>query len=1142
MNSPASSRPRILVVIPRLAVGGTERHLLSVMPRLAAKGYAITIFTTQGEGPLDSAFLDLGVEIVHAPVKSDSWFKPWSWLKATNLLYALLRRQKPDIVHFFLPEAYIIGGLSALLAGTRQCVMSRRSLNNYQRQHKYAAHVEGLLHRRMTAVLANSMAVYRDLEQEGVPESRLSIISNGVDVEAFAPADKLAARKSLNIPEGALVFVCVANLISYKGHTDLIEALGNISKRLPRDWQLLLIGRDEGIGSELRQHAANAGIAEHIRWVGEQTDVRPHLHAADIGVLASHEEGSPNSVLETMATALPMVATAVGGSAEAIVDGITGHLVPPRDPQALGDTLLTLAEDPQTRQQQSTAARGHVLARFQLDDCIAQYDKFYAGLIQREIRSKQGAAAQTRQASQPFLGHRARILLQIAFSLALLVVALYFVLGRVESGSLYASFDKLPVSAFLFAGVALTMGALLASTRIKLIARDFGFHLSWAEAGAALGLGQLGGAAFFQVAGQLIARGGYLSRRGLPLGATVIMVGYEKFLALGVSLVLAAVGAWHLFGRLALDIEQGGDELLKLAAGLILATLAGAWFGWHKALPTRIVGLISASAIRRVSRNAVLSLIIQLATMLAYLVIVRALAADIPLPDLASAIAVVMLTASLPISFAGWGVRELSAVLALSAIGVPPAAALLTAIIIGVGSLLVVMPLIALALNTRPRDTRPPLTKPGIGIDYTRTVSMVISLAVATAVFFHLLIPTEAGGLNVNLADPLAVLGGALFVIFCATRRNGWPAWRLPGFNLHLIAATAVMTAALLIGAERFGWTDWALTNKFLGWFILLGYGATGALIVAVAGKDGRRLLFWTFAAAGMAIASLEIFLIIVDGAGFTLSKEVLWYDATGFARNRNSFAFQILMVLATTLAMAPRRSVIIVVSAISIACLWYAGSRAGWLAAMALFGVAWYIRTSDLKTMAAAIAGSVLLIVAVAFGTGLIALGYETLAGQLEGGVGESFKRSADLANQLTRIIYNETTTAHRLKSLTGGLALFRDYPLFGAGLGAYVANELRTTGEPLVIHATAIWLLAETGLVGLLVFLAPVARIFRSELIQATRDESGKLLILIIVVFATMTIGHEMLYQRTFWLLLGAALAVPFENRSRPPLSAQQ
>ena len=132
---------------------------------------------------------------------------------------------------------------------------------------------------------------------------------------------------------------------------------------------------------------------------------------------------------------------------------------------------------------------------------------------------------------------------------------------------------------------------------------------------------------------------------------------------------------------------------------------------------------------------------------------------------------------------------------------------------------------------------------------------LAVPILAATAVFFQLYIPVGKGELNVNLADPLAILGGSLFLIAAISSRC-WPAWRLSWFNTHILAITAVLTLALLHGALVFGWTSWALTNRFVGWFILLGYAGAGALIVHRGGREGLLILLRTFAVVACSIVA----------------------------------------------------------------------------------------------------------------------------------------------------------------------------------------------------------------------------------------------------------------------------------------------
>jgi glycosyltransferase involved in cell wall biosynthesis len=257
-------------------------------------------------------------------------------------------------------------------------VMSRRSLNCYQENHKVLAWIERRLHRKMTAVLGNSRQVVRELlEVEDCPPDRVGLIYNGIDVPAFD-----AARTGEG--DRPLVLITVANLIPYKGHGDLLEALAGIAGDLPSGWKLLCVGRDDGIGGRLTGQARSLGLESNIEFLGERHDVAALLAGADIGILCSHQEGFANSILEGMAAGLPMIVTDVGGNAEAVVHGTTGLVVPPRNPWAFGDAILKLALDADLRRSMGRAGRERVERYFGTDRCVMNYARFYAGLQKGE--------------------------------------------------------------------------------------------------------------------------------------------------------------------------------------------------------------------------------------------------------------------------------------------------------------------------------------------------------------------------------------------------------------------------------------------------------------------------------------------------------------------------------------------------------------------------------------------------------------------------------------------------------------------------------------------------------------------------------------------------------------------------------------
>jgi len=383
----AKLKRTVLFVIGDLDVGGAERHLAQILPELAKQGFQPMVYALTHKGRLAPRLEAAGVEVVTAPF-SDLLrrlpfpLRPLVLLPMTMLrLWSLMLFRGPRVVHFFLPAAYLLGGICSLFAPSAVRVMSRRSLNNYQQKHPYLAPLERWLHRRMDAVLGNSAAVLGQLREEGVPAARLGLIYNGIRLsEGIGRAE---ARRRLGIGNETLVFVIVANLIPYKGHMDLVDALGEIRERLPEDWVLLCAGRDTGIGRDLDVRAQNLGIGARVRWMGERSDVLEIFSAADVGILCSHQEGFSNSLLEGMASGTPMVVTDVGGNREAVVDGESGFVVPPRQPEALSRALLRLADDATLRQQFGGAAHRRVSKEFSLAVCVHRYAMLYEALMDR---------------------------------------------------------------------------------------------------------------------------------------------------------------------------------------------------------------------------------------------------------------------------------------------------------------------------------------------------------------------------------------------------------------------------------------------------------------------------------------------------------------------------------------------------------------------------------------------------------------------------------------------------------------------------------------------------------------------------------------------------------------------------------------
>jgi glycosyltransferase involved in cell wall biosynthesis len=377
----------ILFITSSLDVGGTERHLASISGILRARGWDVAVYCTGGEGAFAEVLRRDGISVMVPPRPGQSRLGALFGgralrlpLAAFHLLRVLLKGQFA-IVHFFLPEAYIVGAPVAFLARARVLVMSRRSLNNYQENFPLGGFVERRLHSLMAAVLANSRSVAKQLGGEGVAAHRIGLIYNGVGETGRTGASRAQVRAMLGLDDTLLVLVIVANLIPYKGHLDLIEALGRIAGKMPANWRLLVVGRDEGVGAVIQSRADALGIAGHVSLLGRRSDIAELLCASDIGLLSSHQEGFSNAIIESMQAGLPMIVTDVGGNAEAVIDGETGLVVAPRNPEALADAILRLAGDAEERRRYGEAGRRRVEVHFSLEVCVAAYEALYRGLL-----------------------------------------------------------------------------------------------------------------------------------------------------------------------------------------------------------------------------------------------------------------------------------------------------------------------------------------------------------------------------------------------------------------------------------------------------------------------------------------------------------------------------------------------------------------------------------------------------------------------------------------------------------------------------------------------------------------------------------------------------------------------------------------
>ncbi len=268
-------------------------------------------------------------------------------LKTIHLLRTYILQNGIQAVMTFHFLADLLGTSVALGLPGLTVISSRRDMGMtrsfLQRQ------VGRLAGFRIDRYVAVSKAVkIATMRQEGVAENKILVVHNGADLEGLLNRkwDADRERRLLGIAGEETVIGCVANFNPVKGHHTLIEAFARLQNRLPDHSVRLLLAGDGPARATIEKDIESWGLSAKVISVGYSSDPSREYRIADIMVSASDTEGFSNTIVEAMAFAKPIVATAVGGTPEAIEDGVSGLLIAPRDPARLAKALERLIVDP----------------------------------------------------------------------------------------------------------------------------------------------------------------------------------------------------------------------------------------------------------------------------------------------------------------------------------------------------------------------------------------------------------------------------------------------------------------------------------------------------------------------------------------------------------------------------------------------------------------------------------------------------------------------------------------------------------------------------------------------------------------------------------------------------------------------------
>ena len=385
----------IFYIIGDLNLGGTEKHLLNILPEIQKKGIKIYLYTFKEKGTLYKEFVNKGIEVRTVifsnliKILPNLFKKPLGLIINVIQIFLLLNFYKPKILHMYLPEAYIIGSVASILNKNLYKIMSRRSKNYYFETNKAYKKIECFFHKKTNLLLGNSNSVCLDLYEECSNNNKIKLIYNGIKIPSTnkfnVSVDKVASIKNkYKINKKAIIVTLVANLIPYKNHIFLINSTKELIKKLNNNVQFLFIGEDRGIKNNLINLINKNNLQKSFLFFENFKETSDFYLISDINLLCSLHEGFSNAILESMSFGLPVIASNVGGNSEAVFHNQNGFLFDLNDANSFKNYLKILIQDQEIRYNFGKKSLNIVKENFDIDYCVANYHKAYNIALNKE--------------------------------------------------------------------------------------------------------------------------------------------------------------------------------------------------------------------------------------------------------------------------------------------------------------------------------------------------------------------------------------------------------------------------------------------------------------------------------------------------------------------------------------------------------------------------------------------------------------------------------------------------------------------------------------------------------------------------------------------------------------------------------------
>lgn len=372
-----TTRPVVVRVITWLPVGGIERRIVTVAPRLRDRGWEVRVVCLREEGPLAEQLRQHGI-----PVKVIRFRSRLSPIGLFQLRRYLIEHDA-KVLHSHMYRANVPATIAGRLAGTPAIFAQIHNVASWDTPRQQR--LDRALARWRTGTICVSHAVQGDVQSAlQLTDEQTPLLYNGIDMDAFHPdqAARQTTRAILEIEPARLVILAPARLHPQKNPLGVLEAFREVLKELPQPGPLLLFAGGGKLEQELREKSADLRANVHL--LGERDDMAALYNASDVVVLSSFKEGFSNAIIEAMAAGKPVIASDVGGNAEAVQHGVSGWIHDAGDTEGLRRQLLEVCR----LGQMGLAAMSHTCretaSQFSIDNLVEATHRLYCKALGRE--------------------------------------------------------------------------------------------------------------------------------------------------------------------------------------------------------------------------------------------------------------------------------------------------------------------------------------------------------------------------------------------------------------------------------------------------------------------------------------------------------------------------------------------------------------------------------------------------------------------------------------------------------------------------------------------------------------------------------------------------------------------------------------